>query len=425
MRHISYARGKGKLRHNNRDIISPNVDQSRIANNITLKQQSLADAYEEIFGDATTEYNKKLRRSDRKIKNYFEKLFGENPDSMQADTILKDKDKRQSFYEYVVSFGTMHDTGYASNPDMAATSVECLKEYMAGFQKRNPQFHVFNAVIHQDETTPHLHYDMIPFADGYKTSLTRQQSISKALEQMGYGTGADAIANFTKSEREVFRKICEAHGVEIAEETKGRGHTYTCEEYRQTAEKNKQEIEKLTEKKEQLQSDVEQATLKKVSEFLSGKGSKKVAAAEAIIANADEVKRAMTLEKSHELAQVKKLTDLLQQKEKQLDKTEQEQEQTAKQQTYTARQQYQKEQALSQREESLHQAQQQLAQQQQRLTWTAKSQARYEAEKLLAGGGYVRKINQDQQRLMHSQMHSQTNREQLQQAHDNDFEIER
>ncbi len=338
MRHISYVRGKGKLRHNNRDIILPNVDKSRIENNITLKQQSLAEAYEEIFGDATAEYNKKQRRSDRKIQNYFEKFFGENPESMQADTILKGKDKRQSFYEYVVSFGTMYDTGYASNPDMAATSVECLQEYMAGFTERNPQFYIFNAVIHQDEATPHLHYDMIPFAEGYKTGLTRQQSISKALEKMGYGTGVDAIANFMKSERNIFREICERHGVEIAKETKGRGHTYTCEEYRQTAEKNKQEIEKLTEKKEQLQSDVEQAALKKVSEFLLGKGSKKVAAAEAIIANADEVKRAMTLEKSHELAQVKKLTDQLQEKEKQLDKTAQEQEQTVKRQTYTARQ---------------------------------------------------------------------------------------
>lgn len=185
------------------------------------------------------------------------------------------------------------------------------------------------------------------------------------------------------------------------------------------------DVQQLTEKKTQLQSNVEQAALKKVSEFLSGKGSKKVAAAEAIVANADEVKKAMTIEKSHELAQVKKLTDQLQLKEKQLDKTAQEQEQTAKQQTYTARQQYQKEQALSQREESLHQAQQQLAQQQQRLVWTAKSQARYEAEKLLAGGGYVRKVNPDQQRLMQSQMHSQTTREQLQQTHNADYEIER
>lgn len=81
--------------------------------------------------------------------------------------------------------------------------------------------------------------------------------------------------------------------------------------------------------------------------------------------------------------------------------------------------------ALSAREEALHQGQRQLAEQQEKMKWTAKSQARYEAEKLLAGGGYTRKVNPDQQRLMQSQMHSQTVREQLQQTHNNDFEIER
>ena len=77
---------------------------------------------------------------------------------------------------------------------------------------------------------------------------------------------------------------------------------------------------------------------------------------------------------------------------------------------------------LSQREESLHQAQQQLAQQQQRLTWTAKSQARYEAEKLLSERGYVRKGNPAQQRLMQAQMQTQAVRERNK---NNDFEIER
>lgn len=81
--------------------------------------------------------------------------------------------------------------------------------------------------------------------------------------------------------------------------------------------------------------------------------------------------------------------------------------------------------ALFQREEALHQGQQQLAEQQQKMAWTAKSQARYEAEKLLAGGGYVRKVNPDQQRLMQAQTHSQTTREKPQQAHNADYEIER
>ena len=421
MRHISYARGKGKLRHNNRDIISPNVDKSRIADNITLKQQSLAEAYEEIFGKATAEYNAKQRRSDRKIKNYFKKLFGENPESMQADTILKDKDKRQSFYEYVVSFGTMHDTGYATNPEMAATSAECLKEYMAGFTERNPQFHVFNAVIHQDEATPHLHYDMIPFAEGYKTSLTRQQSISKALEQMGYGTGADAIANFTKSERKVFREICEAHGVKIAEETKGRGHTYTCEEYRQTAEKNKQEIEESEQKKVAVKEELADLTRQK-NEMKTQAESMVSAFAPAptkieknIFGKSKEVPKSDTeIQLEKQMAAAKVVLKDRETVEQEKAKVERDQRQIVADKR-----------ALFQREEVLHQREQQLAEQQEKMKWTAKSQARYEAEKLLAGGGYVRKINQDQQRLMQSQMHAQTVREQLQQTHNNDFEIER
>ena len=421
MRHISYARGKGKLRHNNRDIISPNVDQSRIADNITLKQQSLAEAYEEIFGDATAEYNAKQRRSDRKVKNYFKKLFGENPDSMQADTILIDKDERKSFYEYVVSFGTMYDTGYATNPEMAATSVKCLKEYMAGFQERNPQFYVFNAVIHQDEATPHLHYDMIPFAEGYKTSLTRQQSISKALEQMGYGTGKAAIDNFTKSERKIFREICERHGVEIAEETKGRGHTYTCEEYRQTAEKNKRKIAESEQKKVAVKEELADLTQKKnemkaqaesmVSSFAPAttKTEKNIFGKEKVVPKSDT-----EIQLERQMAAAKIVLSDKASVEQDKAKVERDQRQIVAEKR-----------ELSAREEALHQAQQQLAQQQEKMKWTAKSQARYEAEKLLAGGGYTRKINQDQQRLMQSQMHAQTVRENPQQTHDADYEIER
>lgn len=421
MRHISYARGKGKLRHNNREMISPNVDKARIKDNIELKRQSLADAYEEIFGGAMAEYNAKQRRSDRKIADYFEKLFGTKADTMQADTVIKNDNKQQSFYEYVVGVGTMQDTGYATNPDMAATSVECLKEYMAGFTERNPQFHVFNAVIHQDEATPHLHYDMIPFAEGFKKGMTRQQGLNKALEQMGYGTGKAAIANFTQSERKIFREICEAHGIEIAEETKGRGHTYTCEEYRQTAEKNRQEIaeQEVTKSKNQTEIEIQNQKIadqkaqaeSMVSAFAPAptKTEKNIFGKEKEVPKSDA-----EIELEKQMAAAKIVLSDKASVEQEKAKVERDQHQIVADKR-----------ELFQREEMLHQREQQLVQQQEKMKWTAKSQARYEAEKLLAGGGYVRKINPDQQRLMQSQMHAQTAREQLQQAHNADYEIER
>ena len=421
MKRISYARGKGKLRHNNRDIISPNVDQSRIANNITLKQQSLADAYEEIFGDAVAEYNAKQRRSDRKISDYFEKMFGTRADTMRADTVIKNDNKQQSFYEYVVGVGTMHDTGYASSPEAAKVAVECLREYMAGFQKRNPQFHVFNAVIHQDEATPHLHYDMIPYADGMKKGMTRQQGINKALEQMGYGTGKQAIANFTQSERKVFREICEAHGVEIAEETKGRGHTYTCEEYRQTAEKNKQEIEESEQKKVAVKEELADLTQQKNEMKAQAESMVSAFAPTPTKIEKNSFGKEKIVEKSEAEIQLEKqmaAAKIVLSNKATVDQDKARVERDQRQIVADKR-------ALFQREEALHQREQQLTKQQQKMKWTAKSQTRYEAEKLLAGGGYVRKVNLDQQRLMQVQTHSQTTREQFQQAHNADYEIER
>ena len=58
-------------------------------------------------------------------------------------------DKRKSFYEDVVQIGDMKNTGVGTPDSEIATA--CLTEYMQGFQERNPNFYVFNAVLHLDE----------------------------------------------------------------------------------------------------------------------------------------------------------------------------------------------------------------------------------------------------------------------------------
>ena len=64
-RTISFVKGKGRLRHNNRDFFADNVDVERISWNRTYKKESLEEAYEYCFGDALREYNEKQTRSDR------------------------------------------------------------------------------------------------------------------------------------------------------------------------------------------------------------------------------------------------------------------------------------------------------------------------------------------------------------------------
>ena len=60
----------------------------------------------------------------------------------------------------IVQFGDCH-TAASGTPDGDRVK-ELLDEYMKMFQVRNPNLYVFNAVLHDDEASPHLHIDFNP-----------------------------------------------------------------------------------------------------------------------------------------------------------------------------------------------------------------------------------------------------------------------
>jgi regulator of replication initiation timing len=60
-----------------------------------------------------------------------------------------------------------------------------LVEYFKEFKERNPNLSVYNAVIHNDEVSPHLHLNIVPVAEGYKRGVQKQPSFNKALQQQG------------------------------------------------------------------------------------------------------------------------------------------------------------------------------------------------------------------------------------------------
>lgn len=282
-RRISYSRGRGKSTHNNRELIADNVDVSRTKDNIIIKDQPLDEAYKEIFGVAQSEYNSKQKRKDRRIDDYFDKLFGCSATDNKATEIITNDNKQQSFYEWVIGIGSSIDTAlvdwtdskgneYKADLEAARTAALCLKEYMLGseelgipsYEQRNPNFHVVQAIIHMDEHTPHLHKEIVPFCDGYKKGMTRQQSISKALEAMGYGIGETAILKWQQSERDVFETICKAHGFEVAVPEKGRGYDIPTRQYSKWAELERatraeqEKLDDLTEQEQRKQEEIEQ-----------------------------------------------------------------------------------------------------------------------------------------------------------------------
>lgn len=91
-----------------------------------------------------------------------------------------------------------------------------LDEYMKSFQKRNPNLYVFNATLHNDEATPHLHINFIPFyTSGREKGLCKGVSFKAALIEQGF-IPSNAMKNQTvaweENERNVMEQILNSHG---------------------------------------------------------------------------------------------------------------------------------------------------------------------------------------------------------------------
>ena len=207
---ISFPKGKGHLTHNNREFISNNVVPERTAWNRIYIQESLEQAYEKCFGQALRDYNAAQKRKDRRKENYLKEI--ENSGN-----------KEKTFYENIVQIGKKDDTPVVGADgkltEEAKAAIEILEQYAKTFQERNPNLYLFNCVMHLDETTPHLHIDYIPVANGYKTGMKTRNSLTKALQQMGFAKAVSKKENETvawqQRERTYLTELCQEKGIDV------------------------------------------------------------------------------------------------------------------------------------------------------------------------------------------------------------------
>lgn len=81
--------------------------------------------------------------------------------------------------------------------------IRTLKKFYEEFESNYPRLKVIGAVIHLDEATPHLHIDIIPYAEGGKKGLRHKVSFEKAIEQMGF-TPEESLVNKEKKNPLIF-----------------------------------------------------------------------------------------------------------------------------------------------------------------------------------------------------------------------------
>lgn len=208
---VSVSQGRGDMRHNNREFLAKNVDPERVKNNIAFHRDSLLAAYEKCFEQSCLVNNGRQTRKDRMLTPaaYLQKV----------ERGQGKKNNPKPFYESVIQIGNQDNAGFKSNPHVAEKMIRVLSQYADDFQKRNPNLYVFNAVLHADEATPHLHIDWIPIARGYKTGMPIRNSLERAINQQGtHAHGPtdkhnNARAEWQKQEMNHLVHLCREHGI--------------------------------------------------------------------------------------------------------------------------------------------------------------------------------------------------------------------
>ena len=243
-RTISGMIGTGSLAHNRRDFIAENVDPDRVQLNICYRNENLKEVYKELFDEAVERYNVG-KRKDRQITNYYEKI--------------RQGKQEKLFHEVIFQIGNREDMAVGTEAGDLAVNV--LDEYVKDFQKRNPTLRVFSCYLHQDEATPHLHIDFIPYVTGWKgKGMDTRVSLKQALKSLGFqgGNKHDTELNqWINHEKEVLAETAKQYGIEW--EQKGT-HEEHLDVYNFKKKERKKEVQELEQEKEHLTAEKEELT---------------------------------------------------------------------------------------------------------------------------------------------------------------------
>lgn len=207
---VKMSKAATNIRHNNRTLTEEEYKQpahehiirEKSSDNIVIRQGTIQEAYEDVFGEAVEEYNAKQKRKDRQIKDYYKHVYHSKTLDLQR--------------EMIIGLGNKEDwekLGYEKKKEAGQLIKEVIEDFI---RDKKDHIHVYNAVVHLDEAgAPHAHINFIPLAHNYKNGLKTQPSWTKSLAQMGYpGKGRKPFMAFRETEVERIGRIAKKYGIE-------------------------------------------------------------------------------------------------------------------------------------------------------------------------------------------------------------------
>lgn len=259
-RSISFKKSatKTSIKHNNREFdendwntkYHKHIDREKSGSNQYLVKKNIHEMYDELFGEAVEEYNAKQKRNDRKIEDYFSHVNKSKTLELQREFIVQIGD--MSDFENEEDLKHFNFNYFSDEHTNKEVANEILKQYVTHFEERNPNLKIYNAVIHNDEASPHLHLNVIPIAEGYKRGVNKQPSFDKALKQQGITPGEDnnIFKAFRDREIKTIEKLMHDHG--LNRKQVGTNRIHDVREYKKIMNKLGDLQQTLSHKQEKL-----------------------------------------------------------------------------------------------------------------------------------------------------------------------------
>lgn len=171
------------------------------------------------------EYNKKQKRPERKIKDYFEHVANLDQD-MAVEIIFQCGDKK--FWE--------------EHADNREKMYHVFQYLLTKLQQKLPDFKVANAVIHFDEASPHMHVVGVPVWEGAKRGMPKKVSKRNVFTP-------ETLSVILQDKLREEANSCFKFNIkeELAEKSLGRNYDLSVTEYK---------VAKETEHLEELQKEI-------------------------------------------------------------------------------------------------------------------------------------------------------------------------
>ncbi len=204
---ISFHVGK-KLsqKHNLRDYdkdkwnTDKHIDDSRSHLNVVVKNENLEEFFDKVFGVALLDFNEKnySKHPDRVIgyskekvdelvkKHGLEKAMELARKKAVHEYYLQQKKNVQEAIIQMSDSENFNALVAEKGLDKAiAEHREFFNRVIADWEQNNPSLKIFSAIIHFDESTPHIHIDFIPVAETTR-GLTVKVSTDGAMKNLGF-----------------------------------------------------------------------------------------------------------------------------------------------------------------------------------------------------------------------------------------------